>query len=83
VSQTVPVDANVSVNLLFLQGEEVCDDWWPLSGQEGEGREGMLHLVLSMQVCPSYTGVFLLYGRAQVPYPLWMRRIHARFVVSG
>ena len=33
-----------------MQGEEICDDWWPLSGQEGEGREGMLHLVLSMQV---------------------------------
>jgi len=28
---------------------EVADDWWPLSGQEGHDKEGMIHLILSMQ----------------------------------
>ena len=27
---------------------EMVDDWWPLSGQEGEEREGMVHLILSV-----------------------------------
>lgn len=31
---------------------EMVDDWWPLSGQEGEEKEGMIHLILSMQLIP-------------------------------
>ena len=31
------------------QGEMV-DDWYPLSGQEGEEKEGVIHLILSIQV---------------------------------
>ena len=27
----------------------MVDDWWPLSGQEGQEREGMVHLILSSQ----------------------------------
>ena len=34
---------------LMTKGEMV-DDWWPLSGQEGEEKEGLLHLILSVQV---------------------------------
>jgi len=33
-------------------GAEIVDDWWPLSGQEGEEREGMVHLILSYQKLP-------------------------------
>ena len=42
---------------------EMVDDWWPLSGQEGEEKEGMVHLILSVQkvapgsVQPSVQGV--------------------------
>ena len=36
---------------VMTKGETV-DDWWPLSGQEGEEKEGMLHLILSMQNIP-------------------------------
>jgi len=35
-----------------LKATEMSDEWWPLTGQEGEGKEGMLHLVLSMQLLP-------------------------------
>ena len=28
---------------------EVVDEWWPLSGQEGHDKEGILHLILSLQ----------------------------------
>lgn len=31
---------------------EVVDEWWPLSGQEGHEKEGMLHLILSLQPLP-------------------------------
>ena len=32
-----------------MSKEEIVDDWWPLSGQEGEEQEGMVHLILSVQ----------------------------------
>merc|ERR1719153_1281752 len=38
---------------------EMVDDWWPLSGQEGEEREGMLHLILSMQIIPPGSAIRL------------------------
>lgn len=37
----------------------MVDDWWPLSGQEGEEKEGLLHLILSLQV-PHLTYTTLL-----------------------
>ena len=27
----------------------VVDEWWPLSGQEGHEKEGMIHIILSVQ----------------------------------
>ena len=44
-----------------MLGAEMVDDWWPLSGQEGEEREGMIHLVLSFQKVPA--------GAVPVPAP--------------
>ena len=32
-----------------VQKCEVADEWWPLSGQEGHDKEGMLHMILSLQ----------------------------------
>ena len=40
------------------QGQMV-DDWWPLSGQEGEEKEGLLHLILSVQPLPPGSAVRL------------------------
>ncbi len=34
----------------MLQGKEVVDIWFPLSGQEGAEKEGMLHVILSLQL---------------------------------
>ena len=33
----------------LMSRQEMLDDWWPLSGQEGQEREGMVHLILSVQ----------------------------------
>ena len=43
--------AHTSVPLTetLMKRQEMLDDWWPLSGQEGEEREGMVHLILSVQ----------------------------------
>jgi len=38
---------------------EMVDDWWPLSGQEGEEKEGMIHLILSMQSIPPGSAIRL------------------------
>jgi len=38
---------------------QMVDDWWPLSGQEGEDKEGLLHLILSMQPLPPGSAVRL------------------------
>jgi toll-interacting protein len=32
-----------------IKRHEVVDDWFPLSGNEGDGKEGTLHLILSLQ----------------------------------
>ena len=32
-----------------LTNHEVCDEWLNLSGNEGEGKEGILHIILSLQ----------------------------------
>ena len=39
-----------SCNLTFgcLASQEVGDLWLPLSGAEGEGKEGMIHVILSL-----------------------------------
>ena len=37
----------------------VKDDWWPLSGQEGEEKEGMIHLILSMKNIPAGSAIHL------------------------
>jgi toll-interacting protein len=49
--------ASIPIPDTVLQAQELCDDWWPLSGQEGEGKEGMIHLVLSMQLISPQAGV--------------------------
>jgi toll-interacting protein len=41
--------ASIPLPESVIQAQELCDDWWPLSGQEGEGKEGMIHLIISMQ----------------------------------
>jgi len=41
---------------------EMVDDWWPLSGQEGEEKEGMIHLILSMQSIPPGSAIRLPTG---------------------
>eukprot|EP00090_Calanus_glacialis_P011330 TRINITY_DN19756_c0_g1_i1.p1 TRINITY_DN19756_c0_g1~~TRINITY_DN19756_c0_g1_i1.p1 ORF type:complete len:292 (-),score=117.23 TRINITY_DN19756_c0_g1_i1:759-1634(-) len=42
-----------------LDQGEMVDDWWPLSGQEGEEKEGMIHLILSMQNIPPGSAIRL------------------------
>ena len=32
----------------LMSRQEMLDDWWPLSGQEGQEKEGMIHLILSV-----------------------------------
>lgn len=32
-----------------LVKHEVCDEWYALSGNEGAGKEGMIHIILSLQ----------------------------------
>jgi len=49
--------ASIPIPDSVLLAQELCDDWWPLSGQEGEGKEGMIHLVLSMQLISPQAGV--------------------------
>jgi len=39
----------------ILSSTEMVDDWWPLSGQEGEQKEGLIHLILSHQALPPGT----------------------------
>ena len=41
---------SVPITESLLTKGEMVDDWWPLSGQEGEEKEGLLHLILSLQV---------------------------------
>ncbi|KJH42306.1 C2 domain protein [Dictyocaulus viviparus] len=38
--------AHVMLPLAIFSGETI-DDYYPLSGQQGEGKEGMLHLIIS------------------------------------
>ncbi len=35
-----------------VENHEVSDEWYPLSGQEGAGKEGVVHLILSLQPIP-------------------------------
>lgn len=66
----------------MMSRQEMVDDWWPLSGQEGQEREGMVHLILSVQkvapgaaphqrppgVAPSLTGGKpMTYDTAYIP----------------
>ena len=46
---TLIAHASLRIPDSVLEKGELSDDWWPLSGQEGDGKEGMLHLILSMQ----------------------------------
>ena len=52
----------------------VVYEWWPLSGQEGHDKEGMLHIILSLQPLPAGGGtttqhVQMLPGQTQVVIP--------------
>merc|ERR1719367_2101626 len=53
----------------------VVDEWWPLSGQEGHDKEGMLHIILSLQPLPPGGGgsttqhIQMLPGQTQVVIP--------------
>jgi len=49
---TVPIPASV------IKSEEMVDDWWPLSGQEGLEKEGMIHLILSLQPIPPGSALY-------------------------
>lgn len=49
---TVPLPQSV------MLCKEMVDDWWPLSGQEGLEKEGMLHLILSMQGIPPGSALY-------------------------
>uniref|UniRef100_A0A6M2DDS9 Protein kinase c conserved region 2 n=1 Tax=Xenopsylla cheopis TaxID=163159 RepID=A0A6M2DDS9_XENCH len=46
--------ANIILPPAVLKGE-TREEWFPLSGKQGEGLEGMLHLVLSFSVTPTRT----------------------------
>jgi len=48
---------SVPVTDSLLTKGEMVDDWWPLSGQEGEEKEGLLHLILSLQPLPPGSAV--------------------------
>lgn len=37
---------------------ETHEDWYPLSGKQGEGAEGMINLVLSYNVCIAFLFFF-------------------------
>jgi len=50
---------SVTIPDTVLSQGQMVDDWWPLSGQEGEDKEGMLHLILSLQVLPPGSAVRL------------------------
>jgi hypothetical protein len=47
--------AHVSISQAVLNGE-THEDWYPLSGKQGQGMEGMINLVLS------YTVSNVIYG---------------------
>merc|ERR1712136_342476 len=52
----------------------VVDEWWPLSGQEGHDKEGMLHIILSLQPLPPGGGtttqhIQMAPGQTQVVIP--------------
>jgi len=49
---TVPIPNSV------MNCQQMVDDWWPLSGQEGPEKEGMIHLILSMQPIPPGSALY-------------------------
>jgi len=53
---------SVPITESLLTKGEMVDDWWPLSGQEGEEKEGLLHLILSLQQLPPGSAVRLPAG---------------------
>lgn len=60
--------AHVPISQAVLNGE-THEDWYPLSGKQGEGVEGMINLVLSYSVSNvAHRGViyvrFVLFGLA-------------------
>lgn len=42
--------AEIPITEAILCGE-THEDWYPLSGKQGEGMEGMINIVLSFAVC--------------------------------
>lgn len=51
--------AHVPISQAVLNGE-THEDWYPLSGKQGEGVEGMINLVLSFTVSNIVHGVGIL-----------------------
>lgn len=39
---------DLAIDSVALPSQEVADLWLPLSGAEGEGKEGMIHVILSL-----------------------------------
>ncbi len=51
---------HVTVTQAVFDGE-VKDDWYPLTGKQGEDKEGMINLILSYQVCTNYAAIRILH----------------------
>lgn len=63
MSDALIAQATIAIPEQVLNGD-TKEDWWPLSGQQGEGKEGVIELVLSYQETQGYSG-----GRTSILQP--------------